>query len=518
MKTEYVTIKRSEYEELRKLLKLVPFLMSENAQFKAENKLLRDKVDLLIKRVFGSSSEKFDSNQMLLSLGEDFEQALNGEDGSDDDEPEPPPKSRKKRTLKKDRLPDDLPEERITIIPEEVQANPEEYYRIGEEETVKLDVKPMSFKKVVTVRPKYVKKNHSSAPVIAPAPKQLISGSFASESLLTRIIIGKYVDHLPLYRQEQIFARHGIHLSRKTMSNWMWRIGDWLRTIYDELGNELLLEKYLQIDETPVCYLDPGNGKTRKGYLWVFHAPGKGVYIQWYPSRKAECLKDMLNEFDGTIQNDGYAGYWSYNKFRSMVLKKKELEISCCWAHARRKFFEAKAESKFAKEMLLEIKELYRTESLLRESNSSNEEREKVRRKESQPILDRIKERLEQDRGRHLPKSLTGKAISYTLKIWKELNVFVKNGEVEIDNNLVENIIRVPALGKKNWLFFGSKDAGVQNAIIMTVLQNCKMHGINPEEYLTDVLSRLPHITNHQARELTPVKWLAAQQPVALTS
>jgi len=512
-----VTIKRSEYEELRKLLKLVPVLMSENAQLKAENKLLRDKVDLLIKRVFGSSSEKFDPNQMMLELGEQFEQALNEEEEDDDPNEPDPPKSRKKRTLKKDRLPDDLPEERITIIPEEVQANPEEYYRIGEEETVKLDVEPMRFKKMVTVRPKYIKKNRSSAPVIAPAPKQLIGGSFASPSLLTHILIGKYVDHLPLYRQEQIFARHGIKLSRKTMSDWVWRIGDWLRIIYDELGNELLLEKYLQIDETPVLYLDPGNGKARKGYLWVFHAPGKGVYIQWYPSRKAACLRAMLNEFDGTIQNDGYAGYWSYNKYRCVKLEKKALEISCCWAHTRRKFFEAKAESNLARKMLLEIKELYSIESVLRESQSSDVEREKVRREESQPVLDRIKERMEQDRGKHLPKSLTGKAISYTLKLWKELNVFVENGEVEIDNNLVENIIRVPALGKKNWLFFGSKDAGAQNAIIMTVLQNCKMHGINPEEYLKNVLSRLPHITNHQARELTPVKWLAAQQPIALT-
>jgi transposase/ElaB/YqjD/DUF883 family membrane-anchored ribosome-binding protein len=518
MKTEYVTIEKAEYEKLLKLAEFVPVLMAENAQLKAENKLLRDKVDMLIKRVFGTSSEKIDPDQLLLDLGEDFEQALNEEEDDDSNEPDPPPKSRKKRTLKKDRLPDDLPEERITIIPEEVQANPDDYDQIGVEETVKLDVEPMKFKKMVTVRPKFVKKDRSSAPVIAPAPKQLIGGSFATPSLLTQILIGKYVDHLPLYRQEQIFARYWIKLSRKTMSDWVWRIGDWLRIIYDEIGNELLLEKYLQIDETPVFYLDPGNGKARKGYLWVFHAPGKGVYIQWYPSRKAACLRAMLDEFDGTIQNDGYAGYWSYNKYRCVKFEKKALEISCCWAHARRKFFKAKDESNLARKMLLEIKELYRIESLLRESQSSNEERARVRREKSQPVLDRIKERLEQDRGKHLPKSLTGKAISYTLKIWKELNVFVENGEVEIDNNLVENIIRVPALGKKNWLFFGSKDAGVQNAIIMTVLQNCKMLGINPEEYLKDVLSRLPHITNHQARELTPAKWLAAQQPVALTS
>ena len=524
MKTECITIEKTEYEQLLKLAKAVPdlvteitLLKSENTLLQSENKLLRDKVDMLVRRVFGTSSEKLDINQMMLNLGLDFEQALNEED-NDPDEPELPPKSRKNRTLKKDRLPDDLPEERITIIPEEVQADPDAYDCIGAEETVKLDVTPMSFKKRITVRLKYIKKDRTEAPIIAPAPKQLISGSFASESLLTRIIIGKYVDHLPLYRQEQIFARYGITLSRKTMADWVWRIGDWLRIIYDELGNELQGEKYLQIDETPVRYLVPGYGKTKKGYLWVYHAPGKGVYLEWHPGRGAECLRNMLDDFDGIIQNDGYAAYWSYNILRSKNPNKKELVISCCWAHARRKFFEAKAESALARDILKEIKELYRPEASLRDAESSSEEREVARREESQPVLDRIKERLERDRSKHLPKSLTGIAISYTLKIWKELNVFVEKGIVEIDNNLVENVIRVPALGKKNWMFFGSKDAGVPNAIIMTVLLNCKMHGINPEEYLNDVLERLPHITNHQARELTPAKWLAARQTKTLTA
>lgn len=137
---------------------------------------------------------------------------------------------------------------------------------------------------------------------------------------------------------------------------------------------------------------------------------------------------------------------------------------------------------------------------------------------ESRPILDAIKRMIEGQRAQHLPKSLTGKAISYTLDIWDELNVYVEDGVLEIDNNLIEKLIRVPALGKKNWLFFGSRDAGVQSAIIMTVLLNCKMHGINPEEYLKDVLARLPHITAAEARELTPAKWLAARQPKVLTA
>jgi transposase len=168
--------------------------------------------------------------------------------------------------------------------------------------------------------------------------------------------------------------------------------------------------------------------------------------------------------------------------------------------------------SALARSILKEISKLYHIETVLRESGSSACDRKDLRMKESRPVLDAIKEKIEKQRSKHLPQSLTGKAISYTLNLWNELNVYVENGEQEIDNNLVENIIRVPALSKKNWLFFGSKDAGVQSAIVMTVLLNCKMHGINPEEYLEDVLSRLPHITNAEARELTPAKWLAARQ------
>jgi transposase len=521
VKAEHETVEKNISErllELEKALVLVlsenTLLKSENALFKAENRFLRDKIDLLVRRIFGSSSEKLDDSQMVLNIGMDFQQALNEEDGDPDGEP-PPPNPPKKRTPKKDRLPDDLPEERITVIPEEVRAAPEAFDCIGAEETVKLDVTPMSFKKIVTVRPKFIRKDRSEAPVIAPAPKQLIAGSFASESLLTRILIGKYVDHLPLYRQEQIFARYDIILSRKTMADWVWRTGDWFRTIYDEIAENLKKEPYLQGDESPVSFLEPGGGKTRKGYLWVYHAPGKGVVLRWHPGRGAECVKEMLDDYDGTLQTDGYAVYPCYNKSRP---DSRKLTLACCWAHARRKFHEAKDESALARNVIREVAKLYAIEAVLREDKSSACERKARRMKDSRPILDAIKEMIVSQRSRHLPQSLTGKAISYTLDIWNELNVYVEDGMLEIDNNLIENLIRVPALGKKNWLFFGSKDAGVQSAIIMTVLLNCKMHGINPEEYLKDVLARLPHITAAEARELTPAKWLAARQSKVLTA
>jgi len=509
VKDETVTIPKNEYGKLLEIARLVEVLVAENARLAAENKLLRDKVDLLVRRVFGSSSERLDADQMLLDLG------AGGEPGFDEQEPageEAPPAPRKKRAAKRDRLPDDLPEERTVIDPPEVAANPWDWRLIGSEETVRLDVEPMRFKKVVTERRKYVRRDGGGAPVVAPAPEQLIPGSFASASLLARINTGKFADHLPLYRQEQIFARAGITLSRKTMCGWVWRTANWLRIIYEALRQEVLSAGYLQADETPVGYICPGHGKTRKGYLWVCLAPGKGVYFEWHTGRGADCVGDMLGKYEGTVQTDGYAAYESHNKSRP---DGRRFKLGNCWAHARRGFHRAQDESAFAKAVLADIQELYRVEAELRDAGAGAEQREARRRAESAPVLAVIKGKLEAHRPHHLPQSLTGKAISYALERWDGLTMYVGNGEMEIDNNLVENAIRPSALGKKNWLFFGSESGGWQNAVMYTVVQNCKMHGINPEEYLKDVLGRLPHIKAEAARELTPSKWLASRAPAS---
>ena len=509
MKNETVTIPKNEYGKLLELARLVEVLVAENERLGAENRLLRDKVDQLVRRVFGSSSEKLDANQMLLDLG-------TGEAPCFDEEPaageEAAPAPRKKRAAKRDRLPDGLPEERIVIDPPEVEACPGDWRLIGSEETVRLDVEPMRFKKVVTERRKYVSRTGGGAPVIAPAPGQLIPGSFASASLLARINTGKFADHQPLYRQEQIYAREGVILSRKTMCGWVWRTANWLRIIYEALRMEVLSAACLQADETPVGYICPGHGKTRKGYLWVYLAPGLGVFLEWHAGRGAECLEDMLGDFDGTVQTDGYAAYESHNKSRP---EDRRLKLGNCWAHARRNFYRAQDESALAKAVLKDIQELYRVEAGLREAGAGARQREARRGAESAPLLAALKAKLEEHRPHHLPQSLTGKAISYALERWGGLTMYVGNGEMEIDNNLVENAIRPSAIGKKNWLFFGSESGGWQNAVMYTVVQNCKMHGINPEEYLKDVLGRLPHIKADEARELTPAKWLAARTPTS---
>lgn len=487
-------------------------LRAENHALRMENKLLRDKVDMLIRRVFGSSSEKLDPNQLLLGFTADPEMDF---DESEPVEEEKTGVKRKKRKAKKDRLPDDLPEERIIIDPPEVEARPEDYRLIGSEQTVKLDIEPMRFKKIIIERRKYVRKGTRSAPIIVPAPAQLIPGSFASASLLARITTGKFADHQPFYRQEQIFARDNIVLSRKTMCSWTWRVADWLRLIYDELRRELQAQDYLQVDESPIQYLSPGHGKTKTGYVWVYHAPRVGILFEWHASRAADCLKETLGGFDGTIQIDGYAAYQSYNGTRA---DERKLTLACCWAHARRKFYNAREGSPLAIAVLKDIQELYRTESELRECDATSKERKAKRQTVSAPVLVAIKQKIESQRPHHLPQSLTGQAITYTLNRWDELNAYISDGAIEIDNNLIENAIRPSAIGKKNWLFFGSKSSGWQNAVMYTIMANCKMHGINPEEYLKDVLGQLPHIKADQARQLTPAKWLAAKQPLAQTS
>jgi len=512
VKDETVTIPKDEYGKLVELARLVAVLVAENERLGAENKLLRDKVDLLVRRVFGSSSEKLDANQLLLDLGAGEEPGFDEEPAAGVDAASAP---RRKRAAKRDRLPDDLPEERTVIDPPEVAACPENWRLIGSEETVKLDVEPMRFKKVVIERRKYVPLAGGGAPVIAPAPEQLIPGSFASASLLARICAGKFADHIPLYRQEQIFAREGVILSRKTMCGWVWRTANWLRIIYEALRTEVFEAAYLQADETPIRYISPGHGKAKTGYLWVYLAPGRGVYFEWHAGRSSKCLEGTLGGFGGTVQTDGYIAYESHNGSRE---DGRKLKLGNCWAHARRGFYRAKDESALAKAVLADIGELYRVEAELREAGAGAQEREARRGAESAPMLAAIKAKLEAHRPHHLPQSLTGKAISYALERWDGLTMYVGNGEMEIDNNLVENAIRPSAIGKKNWLFFGSESGGWQNAVMYTVVQNCRMLGINPEEYLKDVLGRLPHIKADEARTLTPANWLAARSPASQTA
>ena len=282
-------------------------------------------------------------------------------------------------------------------------------------------------------------------------------------------------------------------------------VSDWLKPIYEHIRTGVMGGGYVQVDETPVDYLEPGNGKTKQGYLWTCSRPGGDVFYRWETSRAAACLDNIIPmDFTGTVQCDGYGAYRSFANGRNGV------ELAGCWAHVRRKFHEALEPSpRTASWILRQIQHLYRIEARLRENGLGPQLRVAIRCAESKPIVERMQRALIRLKsgGRYLPKSLLGIAMDYALGQWPTLEIFLQDGKVEIDNNLVENAIRPTALGKKNWLFMGDADAGERGAVIYTVVESCRRRGIDPYAYLKDVLTRLPKMTNHQVPEIVPAAW-----------
>jgi len=413
------------------------------------------------------------------------------------------------------RLPENLPVVEEVIEPEPVKQKPEEWRCIGQEVSEQLDYEPARFVRRRTVRKKYVHRlDLNRAPLIAPLPERLLNRSLPAPGLLAQILVGKYCDHLPLYRQEQIFLqRHRVDLSRQTLARWVELAADWLRPIYQQIRTGVLAGGYVQGDETPIDYLEPGNGKTKQGYFWTFHRPGGESFFDWQTSRAAACLESIIPPaFTGILQCDAYSAYKSFANGRG-----RAIELAGCWAHVRRKFYEAQEQSpKVSGWLLRQIQNLYQVEARLREYRAGPKLRQALRASRSRIIVERLKRAMVRLKasGRYLPQSLLGQAMDYALSQWPTLEVFLKEGRVEIDNNLVENAIRPTALGKKNWLFIGDADAGQRSAIIYTVIENCRRRSLDPFTYLRDVLTRLPNMTNHQIPEVTPQAWAKAHSQV----
>jgi transposase len=443
--------------ELTQLRELVSTLRAELEESRRENGLLRQKVDALMARVFGASSEALDPAQLELFL----------QPPTSPTPAAPPPPSlpavrpSHPRRERAPRLPENLPLVEVVIDPEFVQAAPQDWRCIGQEVNEQLDYEPGRFLRRRVVRRKYVHRtNPDLAPVIAPLPEGLQERGLAAPGLLAHVLVSKYCDHLPLYRQEQIFARHHqVHLPRQTLARWVELAADWLRPIYESIRTGVLGGGYVQIDETPIRYLSPGNGQTRQGYLWTAHRPRGDVLYRWETSRAAACLDHLLPvDFTGTLQCDGYAAYGAFAERRE-----KKIILAGCWAHVRRKYHEALEQTpRTAGWLLRQIQHLYRIEARLREQRAGPQLRTAVRAHQSRPLVKRVQEALVRLKAshRHLPQSLLGQAIDYTLGQWPTLEIFLADGRVEIDNNLVENAIRPTALGKKNWLFIGDAQAG----------------------------------------------------------
>ena len=495
--------------QLRELREQVAVLQEALEQSRRENALLRQKLDALARRFFGKKSEQLNAAQLELLLS-----GLAEGDTELSEEKEPParPAPRQTRTpSRRIRTPDNLEVVREVIEPELVKAEPEHWKRIGQEVSRQLDYQPGKFFWQETVRPKYVRRDQRALPpMIAPAPERVAEHSLAAPGLLAQLLVSKYCDHLPFYRQEQIFwQRHGVFIARQQMVQWTAQSVRLLSGISDSLKREMQGRPYVQVDETPVRYQDPNlPGRCGQGYLWTALVPSQCVVYEWHASRAARCLDSLLGEgFAGKLQCDGYSAYPAFAK------EKATLTLFGCWAHARRNFFEAQEQApRVAGWVLNQIGLLYRWEEELRRNRAGPVLREVQRSSHHRMVIERLGRALKKLQPRYLPQSLLGQAIGYALNQWPMLECFLEHGEVEIDNNLVENAIRPTALGKKNWLFFGSEEAGQRGAVIYTLIQNCRLHGVEPHAYLKDVLERLPRTTNREVDQLTPLRWKQARQ------
>ena len=479
----------------------------------------------LQKKMFGKSSERLDPNQLDL----DFDDAVLGK-------PEPLPetgdtgaapeegaaaKTKKRRRTKAELLPRNLPIViDAVIIPEAVASDPDAFKEIDEEHQDSLDITPASmFWRRKTCK-KYVRIDAPAAPpLMCPMPAPALPGTKCAPRLAAQIIVEKYCDHLPHYRQSQRFERqHDAEIGRSTLNRWTHAAARHLAAIGIAIIAELVRSSYLQVDETTIEYLSPGNGETKKGYLWVYHSPELGLtYYDWRLGRGHEALTAVLGDgtagrdnFDGHLGCDGFGAYLTYGRLRG-----GDVDIGACLAHMRRKFYEARGQDPpAAKKILTKIQQLYFIEKQLREGGVATPAcRLLARASRSRSICDELKQLIIDEHGRHLPRSKFGEAVSYALGQWEGFVSYLRDGALEIDNNLVENAIRPTKLGMKNYLFFGSAAAGKASALFYTLMDSCKRNGLNPETYLAEVIERLPeHATAGQAAELTPAKIAAARR------
>jgi transposase len=471
-----------------------------------ENAALRAQIAWLKQQLFGpGKSEKLDRAQMRFQLEELERLAAKAEQRVETityerAKPAKEPRSVPAETFAK------LPVvETIEIVPEAVKQDPELYERIGEERTFEVDVIEPKLVKREIVRPKFRHKlDRARPPLIAAAPARPVSGGYASAGLLAWIAISKYVHHLPLYRLEQMSQRWGAQISRRTMSDWIEVTAEWLAPIYRQMHRGLLAGDYLQADETPVRCNDPDEkrGGTTQGYLWVISRPGADVVFDWRLSRRHGELTSLLDGFKGVLQSDAYSAYPSYVRLHEGVA------WVGCWAHARRRFFEAVSEKPKAVQLVLRlIGRLYQLEREWDEAQVGDARAALRQEHFARPLywLRRVVLGL---RSQVLPRSLVGKACSYLLDQWDVLIAHQEHAFTRLDNNLVENAIRPSAIGKKNWLFIGHPDAGQRSAIIYSLVVSCQRHGKDPLAYLRDVLRRLPTMSNQDdLAPLTPAQW-----------
>ena len=473
---------------------------------------LEEQLEWFKRQLFGQKAEKFVSKnnaEQLCFEGFDKLTSLSPEKKTI------PAHERTKRSpTGKDKivLPADLPiESQFIDLPEEAKICPDTgipLVKIGEEVTSKLAHKPGSYFIKEIVRPKYAHPKNGDAGILtADLPESLLSRCQADESLLADILVKKFADHLPLYRQSEIMKREGIHISRQTLCQWVLRAGTALKPLYNEMIDQVLKSENVFYDETPIEMLAPGKGKTHQAYMWVLVGgkssnPGYRIY-DFQLNRRHHHAADMLKGYHGVLHSDKYGAY-------EALANAKKLIWCPCWSHIRRKFFEAEnGDPKFRDWVLRQIRYLFIFEKIA--WTRSEEERLRIRQEKEVPIIDRlinaIKGKLVD--GAILPKSKFKEALGYFCGLIPHLKNYTKHAFARMDNNVAERAVRPLAIGRKNWLFVCNEDGGEAAAVVFSLIQTFRALEVNPREYLEDVMRRLMSHNSQKLHELLPDQWKA---------
>ncbi len=499
--------------ELEEQKLLVAALVEENEKLRRQNDLLTQYLADLQRQVYGRKSEKINPDQLQLFVDgardEDIPVLVHPDDDTPDFE-EPPARIKKKRGSHPGRapLPDHLDREEIHLHPDTLDCPccGHEMEPAGEEVSEELGVIPARFFVRRRIRHKYACRVCEDAVVRPELPPAAIEKCQAGSDVLSAIVVSKYADHLPLYRQQAIYRREGVELSRVTMGDWVGKCAFLLQPIVTAMKAELLASGVVQSDDTGIKYLQ-SPGPAQNGYLWAYVSCDGTVVYDFTTGRSRAGPTSFLAGFQGVLQVDGYAAY-------NEIFESVGIDHAACWAHVRRQFEKAlKSAPKDAALVLQKIQELYRVEKGLRsmDPQPTPEKIVAVRERDSLPIILRLGELLVECRKESLPKSPLGRAIEYAFGQWQWLTTYIGDGRIEIDNNSCERAMRKVAVGRKNWLFAGSDQGGHNAAILYSLIETCARLGVNPHQYLTDVLVRVGTHLQSRVDELTPRRWAAAR-------
>jgi transposase len=495
-------------ESVVELRQLIERMQAELRFEKTRNEALNFEVARLKRWRFGSSSESLEATtQAVLFDAILADTALEDRAG---DEASKPAASTKRQAVRQ-ALPASLPRiEHHHEIEQTHCACGAAFKRIGEEVSEQLDCVPARFFVLRHIRGKYACACCETVQA-APMPAQMIDKGIPAPGLLAQVVVAKHDDHLPLYRQTEIYARSGVHIARSSMAQWIGICGVRLAPLAEALKEVILGQRVIHVDETPVKLLAPGKGKTRRAYVWVYRTTNfvaqRAVLFDFTLGRGGENPRRILQGFGGTLVSDDFSGYHA--------LHAQGVTAALCMAHARRKLFEAHQlnGSQIAGQAVALVAKLYEIEREAREFEP--EARQMLRQQRSRPIADALHAWLTEQRQKLVHADATAKAIDYSLSNWRALTRYLDDGHVPIDNNAAENAVRPLCVGRKNWLFVGSQQAGERAAVVMTLIESAKLNGHDPWAYLKDVFERLPTLKNADLASILPHVWRPPTQPSA---